>query len=390
MATILTLVLLLIFGSLGGEGGGSMDMMGRVVRRLEELGLSQEDISSLPESSRETRESSCPGVREDVVTYTLHLEDGMEPSSLDLQQVVIHKTSHATYAAKVLTKPWLSGEVHVKPHLNCLAWDSEELVGEVKASIKPPSTLPYNFSVPLEELAITSLEGEVGQPKEVDALVFGGKLKGGFFLEAGSHDSETNSDSLYWEMTHGWTGLLVEPNPLTHQLGLEKQRKAHSLQTCLSTETSPATLQFAPMGSYWNSTTRESMSGLVPNPITEGDHKTFAMQCMPLYTILLALGNPTVHHFTLDVEGAELPVLRTIPWTKVDIQALSVETHLAGLVFPGDRAELIAYMESVGYTHLPHAHRATNALRTEKGTTDDLFVRSDLPLADANLPKEEL
>ena len=41
------------------------------------------------------------------------------------------------------------------------------------------------------------------------------------------------------------------------------------------------------------------------------------LQCMPLYTILLAMGNPTVHFFSLDVEGAEFPVLKTIPWDKV-------------------------------------------------------------------------
>ena len=44
------------------------------------------------------------------------------------------------------------------------------------------------------------------------------------------------------------------------------------------------------------------------------------MQCLPLYSILLALGNPTVHHFSLDIEGAELPVLKTVPWEKVDIR----------------------------------------------------------------------
>ena len=38
---------------------------------------------------------------------------------------------------------------------------------------------------------------------------------------------------------------------------------------------------------------------------------------MPLYTLLLAMGNPTVHHFSLDVEGAEFPILKTIPWDKV-------------------------------------------------------------------------
>ena len=38
---------------------------------------------------------------------------------------------------------------------------------------------------------------------------------------------------------------------------------------------------------------------------------------MPLYTILLAMGNVTVHYFSLDIEGAEFPVLQTIPWDKV-------------------------------------------------------------------------
>ena len=44
------------------------------------------------------------------------------------------------------------------------------------------------------------------------------------------------------------------------------------------------------------------------------------VQCFPLYSILLALGNPTVDFFSLDVEGSELGVLRTIPWNKVDIR----------------------------------------------------------------------
>jgi len=35
-----------------------------------------------------------------------------------------------------------------------------------------------------------------------------GELKNGFFLEAGSFNAEFNSDSLYFEINHGWTGLL--------------------------------------------------------------------------------------------------------------------------------------------------------------------------------------
>ena len=42
--------------------------------------------------------------------------------------------------------------------------------------------------------------------------------------------------------------------------------------------------------------------------------------CIPLYTILLAMGNPTVDFFSLDVEGAESDILKTIPWRKVRIK----------------------------------------------------------------------
>ena len=44
------------------------------------------------------------------------------------------------------------------------------------------------------------------------------------------------------------------------------------------------------------------------------------MQCLLLYSPLLALGNPTVG--SLDIDGAELQVLGTIPWDKVDISEL--------------------------------------------------------------------
>ena len=82
----------------------------------------------------------------------------------------------------------------------------------------------------------------------------------------------------------------------------------------------------------------QSMGGLIPKEnIEEGDDTTkiqvklflifkkftlylFILQCLPLYSILLALDNPTVHHFSLDIEGAELPVLKTVPWDKVDIR----------------------------------------------------------------------
>jgi len=46
--------------------------------------------------------------------------------------------------------------------------------------------------------------------------------------------------------------------------------------------------------------------------------------CFPLHTILFAIGNPSIDYFSLDIEGLELDVLKTIPWDKVDIKVTTI------------------------------------------------------------------
>ena len=61
---------------------------------------------------------------------------------------------------------------------------------------------------------------------------------------------------------------------------------------------------------------------------------------------------------------------------------MSVETHLAGLVFPGSREEIIEFMASVGYTLVPWTE--------EDMHKDDLFVRKDIELRGSDVNREEL
>ena len=136
----------------------------RVAERLNELGLENKDPSGvLPVHSRETRESKdCPNITEDLVTFELNFTDGLKPTSILLQQVVKNDVSHETYGARYFGKEWIIGTANVRPYLNCLLWDSEDLVEAVRKMIVPPSNLPYNFSLPLEQLPATTLVGEVG------------------------------------------------------------------------------------------------------------------------------------------------------------------------------------------------------------------------------------
>ena len=128
-----------------------------------------------------------------------------------------------------------------------------------------------------------------------------------------------------------------------------RNRKSTLVPFCLGTEDKPQYVQFDLISAFEIDPERNkaAMRGIVPEPTETSS----TLQCLPLYTLLLAAGNPTVHWFILDIEGAEFQVLQTIPWHLVDIEMISVETDLAGLVMPGTREEIIQYMRSQGYQH---------------------------------------
>ena len=87
---------------------------------------------------------------------------------------------------------------------------------------------------------------------------------------------------------------------------------------------------------------------------------TITLQCVPLYSLLLSLGNPTVNWFILDIEGAEYQVLQTIPWHSVDIEMISVETDMAGVVMPGTRQEIIDKLAEEWMQHKPRCQFITS------------------------------
>ena len=79
------------------------------------------------------------------------------------------------------------------------------------------------------------------------------------------------------------------------------------------------------------------------------DRQSHNYTCFPLFTVLLALGNPRLKHnfiknfiiialnylryyrvdlLSLDVEGAEEAILRTVPWEEVNIDLLMIEVSL--------------------------------------------------------------
>ena len=68
------------------------------------------------------------------------------------------------------------------------------------------------------------------------------------------------------------------------------------------------------------------------------------VECYPLYSLFLAVGiSHKIDFLSLDIEGAELAVLKTIPWDKVRIELVMIEINHS------DKQEVNRVMAEAGY-----------------------------------------
>ena len=67
----------------------------------------------------------------------------------------------------------------------------------------------------------------------------------GFFVECGAFTGEDRSNTLFFEKTRKWTGLLIEADPKLYAQVRSKNRKAFTINACLSPEPYPAMVSFA-------------------------------------------------------------------------------------------------------------------------------------------------
>ncbi|CAG7834776.1 unnamed protein product [Allacma fusca] len=229
-----------------------------------------------------------------------------------------------------------------------LAQNEPRVISYIKNNgyLNPPS--PRNMSYHLDQ---PTRDPSTGQSHIVKRL-FNGK-RNGFFVECGALDGETRSNTLSLERDYGWQGLLIEGDPKNYQVLLTKKRKAWTSRCCLSIHPYPHEVMFK-QDFNKGKIQQDNVTGGSSDP-----GSSVRAQCFPLFSLLRTLGVWTVDYLSLDVEGFEMDVLKTIPFHLVHIRVLSVEfTHGAG-----GPEELIAYMRKKNYrvvTKLIHEGNLAN------------------------------
>ncbi|XP_023341321.1 uncharacterized protein LOC111711255 isoform X1 [Eurytemora carolleeae] len=268
----------------------------------------------------------------------------------------------------------IKGPFIYRPYLNCLNQEDDRLTDLIRDEyIRPPNNklLYLNGMEVNSDTAYEITRNE--QVVDITELVYKNQVpRNGFYLEAGSHDG-INSMSFEFELVHNWTGVLVEADVWLYTHSLELNRKSYQIHTCLAVEKTPHFGMFD-MVSAVRGKGLYSMGGLSSNP-----HEfSMQMQCFPLYSIIKALGNPVINLLILDVEGAEQLILETLPWDKVDIEIMTVETDLVGKSISGgsqSQASIRALIESKGYRRYPHRMEKNEITGLEQ---NDLFIREDI------------
>ena len=74
---------------------------------------------------------------------------------------------------------------------------------------------------------------------------------------------------------------------------------------------------------------------------------------------------------SLDVEGAEFQILKTIPFNDVDIKVINIEVQRIGAIFPDTYEQIEKYLERMGY-ELHSKISNFDAIFVKKGFSDEI------------------
>lgn len=193
-----------------------------------------------------------------------------------------------------------------------------------------------------------------GQDWFLDTQVFKG-FHNGTFVDVGAHDGITINNTLFLETTRNWSGILIEPLPSIFQQ-LERNRPQAIRKNCAISDIE-TTVDFLEVQGY-----AEMTSGIVSNydprhkrriesEISQMGGKTniIRVQTRKLSNLLAEHSINHVHYLSIDVEGSEFSVIKSIDFEKVFVDVIGFESNYSDTCVP-----IVEYLQSRGYIRIPH------------------------------------
>ena len=184
------------------------------------------------------------------------------------------------------------------------------------------------------------------QDEMMERMVFKG-YKSGIYMDIGAHDGVTYNNTLYFAKHNGWTGINVEPlKSVYDKLVLSRPNDINLNYAVANTD---GTAEFMANTGY-----TEMISGLVStydsrhdtrlkneNSVMGSKTDIITVNTKRVETICDEYNITHINYLTIDVEGAEFEVIKSINFDKVMIDVIGFENNYHDTSMP-----IIAYLET--------------------------------------------
>lgn len=189
---------------------------------------------------------------------------------------------------------------------------------------------------------------QLGQEKFLNDNYFHNK-KDGIFIDIGAHNGITYSNSKFFEEM-GWSGMCVEPNPEVFKQ-LKENRNCICENYAISDEEGVGEFLLV---KGW----AEMLSGLVKEYIPAhtgridyeieihgGSKEVIPINTIKLQTLIEKHNLTNIDFLSIDTEGNELKVIKSIDFSKTNVFAITVENNYREIFIK-------EYLTSIGFTHV--------------------------------------
>lgn len=195
---------------------------------------------------------------------------------------------------------------------------------------------------------ITGGSGACGQDLLVADLL--GNKRGGVFVDIGANDGVTISNTCFLEKELGWSGIAIEPIPSVFEK-LKSARNCTLVNGCVTTE--PGTGKFFEVvgGPNMLSTLAIHNIGLTARRLRKNavrhnaEIREIEVPCFTFAQLAEKHGVHEIDFLSVDTEGGELEILKSIDFSRFPTKIISVENNYYS-------AEIRAHLEGCGFFHL--------------------------------------
>jgi FkbM family methyltransferase len=194
---------------------------------------------------------------------------------------------------------------------------------------------------------------QYNQDRSLENCIFKG-FKDGTFMDIGAHDGIDLNNTLFFETTHNWKGINVEPLKPVYDRLVTNRPNCININCAVSD--CDGTAEFV-----YNDGYTEMLSGLKSEydnrhldringeiKLMGGESKTILITTKRIETICEEHNIKHINYLSIDVEGGEMKVLQSINFDKIYIDVIGFENN-----YPDKQDIPINYLSQYGYVKLP-------------------------------------